>query len=87
MADSALEFGDGSWDEAKGTIISTLRSHDKILNGNGKSGVIEEVAEVKTRLAVIEGYGKASAFWGKVTAAVLTLGLSAIGIILMIRGH
>jgi len=73
VSDDLLEFGDESWEEAKGTVLTTLRSLHRDLNGNGKQGIKADMTEVKQDLTEIKAYGRASAFWGKVLAGLLGL--------------
>ena len=74
-----LEFGDGSWEEARGVLISTIRSHQNDLNGNGKPGIKSDMEEVKQTLVKIETFGRATAFWGKVIAGLLGLAIAGAG--------
>ncbi len=80
MSDDLLEFGDESWEQAKGTTLSTLRSLYRDMNGNGKQGIKADMNEVRQDLVEIKAYGRATAFWGKVLAGMLGLGLTLGGI-------
>jgi len=63
-----LNFGDGSWDQAKGTIFTTLQGLKSDMDGNGKPGLKDDMQSVRTDLSEIKAYGRASAFWGRVIA-------------------
>jgi hypothetical protein len=41
-----LDFGDGTWDQAGGTVRSTLITLHRDVNGNGHAGLKEEVQSV-----------------------------------------
>ena len=68
-----LEFGDESWDEAKGLIFSTVKRVHNDIYGNGKPGIKADMEEVKQTLIKIETFASATAFWGKVVAGLLAL--------------
>ena len=85
MSDSALGFGDESWDESKATVFNTLREHEKILKGNGKNGVIDDVQEFKLKLNSIETFGKTSAFWARVVGWMIIAGVPTIALILAFK--
>jgi hypothetical protein len=74
-----LDFGDGSWIEAKGTVISTLKSLHSSVEGNGKPGIKKDVSDVKMSMATLMAYGRATTFWARVAAALLALALTAAG--------
>ena len=38
---SEIDFGDGSWEDARGTIQNTLQELVGICKGNGRAGVVE----------------------------------------------
>ena len=63
-----LNFGDGSWDQAKGTIFTTLQGLKSDMDGNGKPGLKDDMQSVRTDLSEIKAYGRASAFWGRFIA-------------------
>ena len=70
----------GTHDEQWGIMKSAVIQLHGAINGNGKPGLEANVSELGTRLTTIEAYGKASAFWGKVIAGLLTLLIAGIGL-------
>ena len=64
---------DGSFEEQWGTMKTAVIRLVADMDGNGKVGVKGDVANIKNTLTRIEAYGRASAFWGKVVAGLLTL--------------
>jgi hypothetical protein len=72
LADTQLDFGDLSWEEAGATVRTTLIALHKDVYGNGTPGLKAEMGEVLT-------YAKAAVAWMKGIASLLTLGLLAFG--------
>jgi hypothetical protein len=72
LADTELDFGDLSWEEAGGTVRTTLIALHKDVYGNGKPGLKVEVSEVLI-------YAKSAVLWMKGIASLLTLALLALG--------
>ena len=77
-----LDFGTGSWQEARGTVFTTLRQLSHDIYGNGQPGLAAKVTEMElaneTRWARIEAYAKAAEKWGRITVAVVTLFFGAM---------
>lgn len=69
MSDTELDFGNGSWEEAGGTVRTTLIALHKDVNGNGKPGLKSDVSDMLA-------YGKASIYWLKGIAALLTIAVA-----------
>ena len=81
MPDITLDFGDRTWDQARGTVITTLQGHEYAIEGNGKSGLREDVEELKSSIVEIRTYAKASSDWAKamfIVAIPLLLGIAGL---------
>lgn len=54
MGNSDLDFGDGSWDRAGGTVRTALVQHDHVLYGrNGDEGIVTMVFAYRAQLRLI----------------------------------
>jgi hypothetical protein len=73
-----LNFGDQSWNQAKGTVFTELINlHEAIDGGDGKPGVKQEIVGINTRLSKMEVTTEVSLKWIKAIAAALALIISA----------
>ena len=48
-----LDFGDGTWEEAGGTVRGKLDEFNVLLNGNGEEGLVTVVAGYRAQLRLI----------------------------------
>lgn len=71
---------EGSFDEQWGTVKSTVRNLEAVINGNGKGGLLKEMTETRSRLDELVAYGRATYFWAKVIAGLLGIILAYLGV-------
>jgi hypothetical protein len=68
---------DGTPEQQFAVMRSTLMNHHSVLAGNGKPGLIADVATMRDELIEIKTYGKTSVMLAKVIATILGLGFTA----------
>jgi hypothetical protein len=81
VENNALDFGNGSWDQAKGLIFSTLRAHDSDIEGNGKDGLKLTVSKIDGRVAAMETAAKTTVFWARLIGWFVVVGIPTIALI------
>jgi hypothetical protein len=48
-----LDFGDGTWSQAGGTVRGKLDEFNVLLNGNGEEGLVTVIAGYRAQLRLI----------------------------------